>query len=158
MISKLISGGQTGVDRAALDVAIALTIHHGGWCPKGRLAEDGVIAAHYLLQETLSENPLVRTQQNVLDADATLIFFLSIEDAYQDGTGATIDCCKKYQKDYFLHMAEEKTTDQRCLDWLLSNQQITVLNIAGPRESNWKEAYRYTKVHLMKMMMAYLKQ
>ena len=70
---KIISGGQTGVDRGALDAAIALDIPHGGSCPKGRLAEDGRIPDRYLLTETDSREYFVRTERNILDSDATLI-------------------------------------------------------------------------------------
>jgi hypothetical protein len=71
--SKIISGGQTGVDRAALDAAIELGIPHGGHCPRGRRAEDGRIPDRYQLTETDSAQYRVRTERNVLDADATLI-------------------------------------------------------------------------------------
>ncbi len=73
--SRIVSGGQTGVDRAALDVAIALGIEHGGWCPRGRLAEDGTIPARYLLRETSSSEYAVRTEQNVIDSDGTLVIY-----------------------------------------------------------------------------------
>jgi hypothetical protein len=72
MIGRLVSGGQTGVDRAALDVALKLGIPCGGWCPRGRQAEDGVIPARYPLAETPSEGYSERTRWNVRDADATL--------------------------------------------------------------------------------------
>ena len=72
-IAKLISGGQTGVDRAALDAALAAGLPIGGWCPKGRLAEDGVIPLRYPLQETPSQQYAQRTRWNVRDADGTLI-------------------------------------------------------------------------------------
>src|SRR4030042_6079458 len=70
---KILSGGQTGADRSALDVAIALGISHGGWCPRGRLAEDGRIPDRYQLRETDYREYAVRTEQNVVDSDATLI-------------------------------------------------------------------------------------
>src|SRR5882672_9816398 len=73
VVRKIVSGGQTGVDRAALDVAIALRIAHGGWCPAGRRAEDGRIPRCYRLRETTSREYRVRTTRNVADADATLI-------------------------------------------------------------------------------------
>jgi predicted Rossmann-fold nucleotide-binding protein len=75
MIERLVSGGQTGVDRAALDVAIACGIPHGGWCPRGRISEAGPIPAHYQLTETDSFKYWVRTERNVIDSDATLILF-----------------------------------------------------------------------------------
>ena len=73
LLRRVVSGGQTGVDRAALDVAIALGFAHGGWCPAGRLAEDGPIDARYPLRETPSADPSQRTEWNVRDSDATLV-------------------------------------------------------------------------------------
>ena len=68
-LDKIISGGQTGVDRAALDVAIFLEIPHGGWCPLGRRAEDGSIPKTYLLRETPQRDYAVRTEKNIIDSD-----------------------------------------------------------------------------------------
>ena len=129
--AKIISGGQTGVDRAALDAAIELGIPHGGWCPRGRLAEDGRIAARYELRESKSPEYPVRTEQNVLEADATLIL---CRGAPAGGTGLT------------RWLAERK--DRPCLvvdldcppEWSaihrwLQEHCVAVLNIAGPRES-----------------------
>ena len=73
MIKKIISGGQTGADRAALDVALKLNITHGGWIPKGRKAEDGPLADKYQLQEMPTDSYPKRTEQNVIDSDGTLI-------------------------------------------------------------------------------------
>ena len=74
MIRKIISGGQTGADRAALDVAIKFNIPHGGWIPKGRKAEDGRLPDRYQLQEMPTPSYPERTEQNVIDSDGTLIF------------------------------------------------------------------------------------
>ena len=74
---KIISGGQTGADRAALEFAIKQGIPHGGWCPKGRRSEDGQIDAKYQLQETPSSNYLQRTEWNVRDSDGTVIFSIA---------------------------------------------------------------------------------
>jgi hypothetical protein len=74
MIRKIISGGQTGVDRAALDVAIEMNIPHGGWIPKGRLTEDGPLSDKYQLQEMNTTDYPTRTEKNILDSDGTLIF------------------------------------------------------------------------------------
>ena len=85
-LSQVVSGGQTGVDRAGLDAAIFHNIPHGGWCPEGRRAEDGRIPDDYCLKETESRNYTVRTKQNVIDSDGTLILF---EDSLSRGTGLT---------------------------------------------------------------------
>jgi hypothetical protein len=74
MINKIISGGQTGADRAALDFALKFNIPHGGWIPKGRIAEDGPLPAKYQLQEMPTSSYPKRTEQNVIDSDGTLIF------------------------------------------------------------------------------------
>ena len=88
MIKRIISGGQTGVDRAALDWAIANGIQHGGWCPAGREAEDGAIPAKYQLQE-IAGGYQKRTRANVSDSDATLIISLA-----EELTGGTFETRK----------------------------------------------------------------
>ena len=77
MIERIVSGGQTGADRAALDFAISRGIPHSGWCPKGRKAEDGALDARYNLKETPSANYLQRTEWNARDSDGTVIFSLA---------------------------------------------------------------------------------
>ena len=96
---KIISGGQTGVDRAALDVAKALAIPCGGWCPRGRKAEDGIIDARYNLQETPSQNYAQRTEWNVRDADATLIIY---QQPLEGGTLLTKEYAEKKGKPCFV--------------------------------------------------------
>ncbi len=96
MIEKIISGSQTGADRAALDWAIEHGIPHGGWCPKGRLAEDCPIDARYQLQETPGSSYLQRTEWNVRDADGTVIF--SITSGLSGGSKKTLDLAKKHNK------------------------------------------------------------
>jgi predicted Rossmann fold nucleotide-binding protein DprA/Smf involved in DNA uptake len=100
-IVKLVSGGQTGADRAALDFAIAHEIPHGGWCPAGRLAEDGPIASRYHLTETPGHDYAQRTEWNVRDSDGTVVF--SIEAALKGGTKETIDFARKHGKEV-LHL------------------------------------------------------
>lgn len=127
---KIVSGGQTGVDRAALDVAIAIGVAHGGWCPAGRLAEDGSIPSRYELQETESADYPVRTEQNVIDSDATLIIY---EDKLKGGTLLTRKICRRLDKPHLcLRMNEEQIVTVR--QWLARTKPST-LNIAGPRES-----------------------
>src|SRR2546428_7239726 len=96
MIEKIISGGQTGADRAALDFAIARGIPHGGWCPRGRLAEDGVISDRYQLTETPSANSAQRTEGNVRDSDGTVIF--SIGPKLTGGSKQTAEFARQHRK------------------------------------------------------------
>ncbi len=138
-ISKIISGGQTGVDRAALDWAIANNIPHGGWCPKGRLAEDGVISARYILQETPKAEYIQRTEWNVRDSDATVIF--SIAPTLTGGSLATKDLAVALQKPC-LHMSKAQSTAKNVEDFrkFMTEHKVRVLNVAGPRTSGEPEA------------------
>ena len=95
-IAKIASGGQTGADRAGLDFAIEHGIPHGGWCPKGRLAEDGPIDARYDLKETPSSNYLQRTEWNARDADGTVVF--SIGPTLSGGSKKTVSLAHKHGK------------------------------------------------------------
>ncbi len=139
---KIVSGGQTGADRAALDWAIANQIPHGGWCPKGRKAEDGIIAPRYNLTETPSSEYSERTQWNVRDSNGTVVF--SISEAIFAGTLLTIESAKKYEKPY-IHICEKlvnvNTINQFQL--FLSNFGIENLNVAGPRASDEPEVYQF---------------
>ena len=96
ILRKIVSGGQTGADRAALDWAISRGVLHGGWCPKDRRAEDGAIPLHYELQETDSANYLVRTEQNVIDSDGTVVF--SIKPLLSGGSKKTAEFARKHGK------------------------------------------------------------
>lgn len=158
MIEKIISGGQSGADRAALDVAISLNLAHGGYCQKGRVAEDGIISPEYSLEESNHRKPLFRTRQNVLTSDATLVFCFSSDTAHQDGTGATIDFCKRHKKDFFVHTPSDSQADEKCIKWLSGIRPFVILNIAGPRSSIWGISYQYTHQHLTKILTAYFKQ
>jgi len=130
-IEKIVSGGQTGVDRGALDAALYLGVPCGGWCPKGRRAEDGPIPLEYPLLETESASYPERTERNVVESDATLI--LSI-DQPTGGTKLTVDLAKKHAKPYLaLELQSELAMDEAC-QWV-AEQEIAVLNVAGPRES-----------------------
>ncbi|MFZ2315772.1 MAG: putative molybdenum carrier protein [Gammaproteobacteria bacterium] len=137
----IISGGQTGVDRAALDVAIKLGIPHGGWCPKGRLAEDGSIAETYLLKETNTTEYSERTIANIIDSDATLIILPSNAEI-TDGTILTIEEVKRRGRQYLImDIADLKSKQHIFHDWLLDNNVI-ILNVAGPRESQFPGIYK----------------
>jgi len=128
---RIVSGGQTGVDRAALDTAIELDIEHGGWCPAGRLAEDGTIPARYELKETRSNEYPVRTEHNIIDSSATLILH---EGKLKGGTLLTKRLCSKLEKQYFT--AKIKLIEVDAVRGWLAEQTPETLNIAGPRESS----------------------
>jgi len=133
-ITKLVSGGQTGADRAALDFAIEHEIPHGGWCPAGRLAEDGPIRSQYNLSETPSSAYTQRTEWNVRDSDGTVVF--SIEAALKGGTKETTEFATKFDKP-LLHLSRiggPATPETELLRFIRDNQ-IRTLNIAGPRAS-----------------------
>jgi hypothetical protein len=137
MLKKVISGGQTGADRGGLDAALKLGIPIGGWCPKGRRAEDGVIPVKYAkLQEAPVANYLQRTEWNVRDADATLIITYDLKAS--SGTKRTVDICKKLEKPWFnvldeISMFNNDSDGYDHMAGLLTDFEI--LNVAGPRES-----------------------
>ena len=126
---KIVSGGQTGVDRAALDVALDLGIPCGGWCPLGRLAEDGPIPGRYPLGETASAEYAERTRLNVRDSDATLIL---TRGAPTGGTAYTIEMAKQLGRPILVVDFAAAAVAVR--PWIEANA-ISVLNLAGPRES-----------------------
>jgi len=128
---KIISGGQTGVDRAALDVAIQLGIPHGGWCPRGRLAEDGRIPDRYLLDETDVPDYPVRTEQNVIDSDATLIL---CHGEPSGGTDLTRRLAEQYGRPWMVVDLDDPPAPEAVGAWI-AEQAVEWLNVAGPRES-----------------------
>lgn len=127
----IVSGGQTGVDRAALDAAMALGLPVGGWCPKDRRAEDGPIAERYPLRETPSRDYAERTAWNVRDADATLILY---RDALSGGTLLTAKLARRAARPLLMRDLSEGFDAQSAARWLTTNH-VRVLNCAGPRES-----------------------
>jgi hypothetical protein len=138
-LKKIISGGQTGVDRAALDAAMSLGIPHGGWCPAGRLAEDGIIPGKYQLSETESSLYKERTRLNVRDADLTLIIIQN--GRWGSGTLFTKKACLQLQKQFFV--ADLMNTDMENLkNSLLEICENPVLNCAGNRESTSPGIYK----------------
>ena len=152
---KIISGGQTGVDRAALDVAITRGIPHGGWCPKGRIAEDGRIEDYYKLVETESEGYIQRTAMNVIDSDATLIIYY---EKLSGGTLLTREIAKKENKPYLTVELNKKTTQvkvDKALKWLCI-QKPQILNIAGPRASSRPEFYSVAKMFIDRVIESYI--
>ena len=130
-IEKIVSGGQTGVDRAALDAATAMGLPVGGWCPKGRRAEDGVIDLRYPLIETPDKQYTQRTAWNVRDSDGTLVLLF---DKPSPGTNVTIDEANALGKALLLVDLTTNPEEMEVLGWLEANG-ILVLNVAGPRES-----------------------
>ena len=146
---KIISGGQTGVDRTALDVAIELGIPSGGWCPKGRLAEDGVIDPKYPLQETDSPEYPVRTEMNVKDSDATLII---TKGPVTGGTARTLELAEKHKKPHLVVDLSTRKDPMIVKKWLEFNQ-VGVLNVAGPRESKIPGIYDKAGDFLRKILL-----
>jgi hypothetical protein len=135
----IISGGQTGADRAALDFAIEHGISHGGWCPRHRRAEDGVIPPQYLLHETPSSHYSQRTERNVCDSDATVVF--TIKSRLTGGTRLTFELATQLGKPV-LHVSRDETSIAGAADKLrtfVKEHPIKTLNVAGPRASQEPE-------------------
>lgn len=130
-IKRIISGGQSGVDRAALDAALAAGLAIGGWCPKGRRAEDGSIPERYPLAETPKRDYAQRTAWNVRDSDATLIL---CRGAPSGGTAHTAAVARKLGRPLYIVDLDEQTEPALIRRWLIAHG-IRVLNVAGPRES-----------------------
>jgi len=134
---RIVSGGQTGVDRAALDVAISLGIPCGGWCPRGRRAEDGTIPACYPLRETESESYAVRTRENVRDSDGTLVLAMGEPTG---GTALTIEFAAELRRPCKVVDLNDKPDPAAIAGWIAANR-ISTLNVAGPRESTAPGVY-----------------
>jgi hypothetical protein len=151
-IEKIVSGGQTGADRAALDFAIQHGIPHGGWCPHGRKAEDGPIGGGYLLKETPSSNYLQRTEWNVRDSDGTAVF--SISPVLTGGSKKTVDLAHKHHKPV-IHIARDggPASPAQALLRFIQNHKIKVLNVAGPRASKEAEVGAFVKEVLEELRM-----
>lgn len=145
ILAKIISGGQTGADRAALDAAMESDVATGGWVPKGRKAEDGTIPDHYPnLQETESAHYETRTRQNVRDSDATLIL---THGELHGGSRFTRDEAESQGKPYQHVDLNHYTIDEAVeiiRDWL-SGLEGETLNVAGPRASSDPKIYKATK-------------
>lgn len=140
---KIISGGQTGVDRAALDVALKHGIESGGWCPTGRLDEFGRIPERYPVKELESGGFTERTLQNVKDSDGTVIVYPG---NLSGGTEQTVRFCVEQQRPLKLIDSSNVSTEkaaQLIADFVRANT-IDVLNVAGPRQSEWAKGYDYT--------------
>jgi hypothetical protein len=130
---KIISGGQTGADRAALDWALAHGVECGGWCPKGRKAEDGPIDPKYPLKETPPVAYIQRTEWNVRDSDPTVLF--SIDPALTGGSKKTVEFAKAHKKPS-LHLCAGDEAAAQKLKAFTEEHRVKILNVAGPRASS----------------------
>lgn len=137
---KIISGGQTGVDRGALDACLQANFSCGGWCPAGRKAEDGEIPPQYPLKETWSFSYDERTRKNIQDSDATLIIY---HGELIGGSLLTCNYAKEIRKPVFLFQVSPFFIDEPLEQLLhfLEINQVKILNIAGPRASQWPKAH-----------------
>lgn len=147
-LCKIISGGQTGTDRAALDAAIELCIPIGGWCPEGRFSEDGTIPDRYKLTETTSKNPAKRTKANINDSDATLII---ARGTLTGGTALTQRLAKEMGKPYLVADPTDCAAVDKAKSWL-QQHEIEVLNVAGPRASDDPQIYELSRQFLQKLI------
>lgn len=147
-IEKIISGGQAGVDRAALDAAAALGIPCGGWCPKSRRAEDGAIPARYPLTETASKDYRVRTQRNVRDSDGTLILAYG---PLSGGSALTRRLAQKMNKPCLVVDLSQRPRAREVRSWLVSSL-IRVLNVAGPRASRHPDLHAQARRFLRRVL------
>lgn len=143
---QIISGGQTGVDRAALDFALENKIDCYGWCPKGRMAEDGPIPLSYPLKETNESRYRERTIKNVEESQGLLVF---VDDKPDKGTILAIDQAEKQNiPTYIIHLTMNVEDQETGILNLFENSDISVINIVGPRESNSPGIYNKTKAFL----------
>ena len=166
-VTRIVSGGQTGVDRAALDAGLAADIPIGGWCPRGRRSEAGLIPTHYPLQETAARNYAIRTAWNVRDSDGTLIIVL---DEISSGTKLTLDEARDQGKPVkVVHLCPADTPGLFRTDHSLNDQiesvvewlrvgRIRVLNVAGPRGSSHEDIYSEALAFMSLLLKRILKQ
>jgi hypothetical protein len=150
MIRKIVSGGQTGVDRAALDFAIGKRIPHGGYCPKGRRSESGRIAVKYRLTECASPDYAMRTALNVVHSDGTLIL---TRGRPEGGTQRTVYLCQEYGKPTHIIDLARKLKAGDFTAWLRAHA-IETLNVAGPRESKQSGIGRQARLALEELFAA----
>jgi len=162
---KIVTGGQTGVDRAALDVAIAMGLNFGGWCPKGGWAEDMPHAPGLLyhygvrdeedgrgLKSATSAEPAERTELNVRDSDATLIIVGSAGHERSPGTSKTLEAIQKYQRPHLIVHANTEEAARQVIQWVSQLRTLNALNVAGPRGSESPEVYLATRA-LLRMVL-----
>jgi hypothetical protein len=145
---RIVSGGQTGVDRAALDVAIGLKLPHGGWCPRGRLAEDGRIPRRYELQETDSADYPVRTERNVQESDATLVL---CRGRPVGGTYLTVRMARKHRRPCLVVDLDAPLPPEKVRAWIAAGE-VRCLNVAGPRASQSPGIGRQAAAYLREVL------
>ena len=148
MFAKVVSGGQTGVDRAALDVAFEKGLPRGGWCTRGRRAEDGTLDIRYPLIETPSEEYSQRTEWNARDSDGTLVLTRGTP---TEGTAFTIEIAKKLEKPCLVLDLAEAPKESAVTAWA-ADHNVRVLNVAGPRESKCPGIYAQAAEFLRKVV------
>ena len=143
-LAKIISGGQTGVDRGALDAALDAGFGCGGWCPQVRMAEDGEIPARYLMEELAGADYVKRTLHNVLHSDGTAILYFGV---LEGGTLQTKENCVAHRKPVELIDASRATPVEAAarIGEVIRKNDISVLNIAGPRASKQPAAHDYAR-------------
>lgn len=142
-LPRIVSGGQTGVDRGALDAALAAGVPCGGLCPRGRIAEDGVIGHAYPLTE-MDGGYIERTRANVAASDGTVIL---CPGAPEGGTLNTLEFCLQHDKPHLVIDSDRSTPDEAAVavrEFVL-HHGIGVLNIAGPRASKQPHMYEYAR-------------
>lgn len=139
---KVISGGQTGVDRGALDAALDHGFPCGGWCPPGRMAEDGPIDDIYPMSEMAYGSYPERTRQNIIDSDGTVIIYSGKPEG---GTKVTLENCLQLGKPYELINTQETPVREAAglIMSFIQSRSINILNVAGPRQSKNPELYDY---------------
>ena len=141
---QIVSGGQTGVDRGALDAALAAGFPVGGYCPAGRSAEDGVVPDQYPLIELNRGGGLERTLMNVAESDGTVIFYF---ESLSGGTEKTLHACLFLQRPYLLIDAElclpEAAADR--IKGFCQAHRIEALNVAGPRATEWDDGFDFAR-------------
>jgi hypothetical protein len=139
---KILSGGQTGVDRAALDAALDLGVSCGGYCPLGRKAEDGTVPEKYPLKTLPTARYRDRTLKNLLEAEATVIFF---NKAMRGGTRLTAQMCRENAKQ-FISIDADRLDQHKAADLVrnfIDTHHLCSINVAGPRKSQWPGGYDY---------------
>jgi hypothetical protein len=141
-LTKIVSGGQTGVDRGALDAALATGFACGGWCPKDRSAEDGPIPDRYPMMLLMGGGFRQATLKNVHESDGTAILF---RESFSGGTLYTHDVCRRERRPYIVLDATRisEAGAAAAIERLVEEHEIKLLNVAGPRLSKWTEGYGF---------------